>query len=54
MKAWMQPVLDWATAYYGNKWYLLFALIAYVYLFLQPKRADGNLDIHVYLLRFWY
>ena len=52
MKAWMQPVLDWATAYYGNKWYLLFALIAYVYLFFATKESRRKFGYPCLLIAF--
>lgn len=37
MRAWLQPIIDWITAYYGDKWYLLFVVIAYLYLLFATK-----------------
>lgn len=42
MRAWMQPIIYWVNEYYGNRGYLLFAIVAYIYLFLQRRKADGK------------
>lgn len=54
MKAWLQPIIYWVNEYYGNRWYLLLAIVAYIYLFLQRRKADGKLCIQVCCWLFWY
>ena len=37
MSEWMHLMLDWVTAYYGDKVYFFLAIAAYVYLFISTK-----------------
>lgn len=37
MRVWLHQILDWITAYYGDKWYLLLTILAYAYLCFASK-----------------
>lgn len=52
MRAWMQPIIYWVNEYYGNRWYLLFAVVAYIYLFFATKESRRKIVYPSVLLAF--
>lgn len=52
MRAWMQPIIYWVNEYYGNRWYLLFAIVAYIYLFFATKESRRKIVYPSVLLAF--
>lgn len=52
MRAWMQPIIYWVNEYYGNRWYLLLAIVAYIYLFFATKESRRKIVYPSVLLTF--
>ena len=52
MRAWMQPIIYWVNEYYGNRWYLLLAVVAYIYLFFATKESRRKIVYPSVLLAF--
>ena len=52
MRAWMQPIIYWVNEYYGNRGYLLFAIVAYIYLFFATKESRRKIVYPSVLLAF--
>lgn len=52
MRAWMQPIIYWVNEYYGNRWYLLLAIVAYIYLFFATKESRRKIVYPSVLLAF--
>ena len=48
----MQPIIYWVNEYYGNRGYLLFAIVAYIYLFFATKESRRKIVYPSVLLAF--
>lgn len=52
MAAWTQQMLDWVTAYYGDKVYFFLAIAAYIYLFISTKSTRKRIVYPCILILF--